>query len=236
MTQPVSHGYPDWGRYAAVADKVLVADTQSNISVTTTYPRLFVGDVPYLGINLTVTANHMAFRFLFWDAPTGGNSLTGQGFSIRNGSDLEITIPVGGPWVELIAIPSAANSAFSRLLFTSSQSHRFTFLGYGEGILISFNQSIPAGNTVTFSANKVFPGEAHWFTESPGDNWTSRVETFDFAGTATIIDEFRTTTIRDAGRQIFLPPIDVRMVVVNSGAVGASFRGALVARPIEPGR
>lgn len=236
MTAPVAHGYPDYGRYLAAADKLLVSDTQSNIDAVTTYPRMFVGDVPFMGIWLRVSTNHFRFNFDFYDAREGGNYLTGQPFSIRQGSEMDITIPVGGPFCEMSAQPSAVDGEFERTIWTAHSSNQYTRLSYDSLILASFNANINAGATQTISSSRVFAGEAHWFADSAAATWTARVETLDFQGTAVIIDEIRATAAGSDGRQIFLPPIDTQIVVVNSTGGGATFRTALVGRPIVPGR
>lgn len=236
MTSPVSHGYPDYGRFMAGADKLLASDTQVGVNASTIYPRLFVGDVDYVSVFLRSLINHFAFTLRFLDANVGGNLLSQQVCSVRNATEFDATIPTAGPFLELEATPSGAGSSFQRSFATAHSPHIGMRSGYNDPILISFNQVIGAGANATFNALRVYAGEAHWFTESAADDWTSRLETFDYAGASIIIDEFHTNIVTDKGRQVFVPPVNMRIVVTNFTVGAASFRGSLVHRPIEVGR
>lgn len=236
MTSPVAHGYPDWGRFEASADKLLAFDQQLDVDAGTSYPRFFVGDVPYVSVWLNAITNHFAFTLRFLDAQTGGNFLAQQVCSVRDGSEFDATIPVSGPWLELTATPSAANSAFQYALATARTPHIGMRSGYNDPVLVSFNATVGAGASLTTEAVRVYAGEAHWFAETALATWTARLETFDFAGASIILDEFRGITAGHEGRQVFIPPVNMRIVVTNQTGGAGSFRGALVHRPVELGR
>lgn len=236
MTSPVSHGYPDFGRYRATADKVLIAQTAAVINAPQTLSRLFVGDTPYVFISLSPAVNHFHCRIDFYDAPSAGNRFSGQALSVRLNQAASWTIPVAGPWMEVILTANAYPATYTLRMDTAHVPYSGLAGEHDGNILLAANQNILAGASATVTAIRVWPGEAHWFCESAVATWTARVETLDYLGTATIIDEMRKTAAGDDGRQIFIPPISVQMVVTNQSAGAGTFRFAVVARPIEPGR
>lgn len=236
MTQPVSHGYPDHGRYSARADKFINSQSSVTIDASETYGRFFVGDIDFLGLRFFAQTNHFSFQVSFYESQTSTLPFGNQTFSIRENGSLDLTIPVTGPWVEYVIAPSAVDSIFTQRSWTAHSATFGALLSYNAPIIASTNQSIAAGASLTVSTTKVWPGEAHWFTESAVATWTSRIETIDYLGNTIIIDEFRATAAGDKGRQIFLPPINVQLIITNQSAGAGTFRAAIVARPIEPGR
>lgn len=236
MTAPISHGYPDFGRYIATADKLISQVTGNVIDAVTTHGRFFVGDVSYLVIFMTTSINHAQWRIRFWDSATGGNLLAGHTFSIRATGNFDGSVSVLGPWVEIQVTPSAVDTEYTYIMSTA---HRPVFNNVNSAtdpVLLAANSNIGAGASLTVTATRIWPGEAHWFTESAVATWTSRVETIDYLGTAIIIDEMRKVAAGDDGRRIFLPPCNIQMVVTNQSGGAGTFRFAVVARPIEPGR
>lgn len=235
MTAPIPHGYPDWGRVAAVSDKIIYADTPSGINGLVTYDRVFVGDAPFIGMALRPTTHHFEFRFLFYDDESAGNLLTGQFFSVRNGSDLMLTIPVAGPWLEMSALPSTSGAAFDRTVWTASSANLYDRNNFVGSILLNHNANVGAGTTVSVSATRVAPGEAYWSVRSLATNWEMRLETVDYTGTVRRIENASSlgSAIQRGG--IFLPPIDARVTLVNNDAASAFMFFSLTARPMAPG-
>jgi hypothetical protein len=236
MTAPVAHGYPDYGRYAARADKLIDQASAVTISATTTHGRYFVGDVPFVLPFLFADANHIRWRVQFYDAATGGNLLAGFAISTRQGSQFDATVPVVGPFMSLQITPSAANTTYSFILSTAHSAIFDSPTSATDNVLATINQSVAAGATVTSDSTRVWPGEATWFVRSTSTNWQFRIDTIDYLGAMLRVEH---VALAAAGTQrgvIFLAPANMRLTVINGDAVAREFSTSLVARPIDPGR
>lgn len=236
MTQPVSHGYPDWGRSQPRADKFINSQSLVSIDAVTTYGRFFVGDIEFLGLRFFASTNHFSFAVTFYETEVSTLPLGNQTFSIRQNSSLDLTIPVTGPWVEYEVTPSAAASIFTQRSWTAHAGSYGALLSYSAPILVSTGASIGANSSSTLSTTKIWPGEAHWFLDSAATNFRAELSVIDYVGNVTIIDMMRFTAAGADEHQVFLPPMNAQLTIFNSTAGSATFRAALVGRPIEPGR
>lgn len=236
MTQPVAHGYPDYGRFASTVDKILLVVDDGAASGFPIHGRFFVGDAERLGIIASLSVDNAEFSIEFWSADTGGTQMGGWAFGVRSGSKVDTTVPVAGPWVDVSLNPNGANPTYDLVLYTARAPVLNSVTSSRGNMLCTINQSIGAGAGVTVTSTRIWPGEAHWFCESAVAGWNAQATSISFSGSVAVIDSFRSTVADGLGRQIFLPATNVQLIVNNTSAGAGTFRAAIVARPIETGR
>lgn len=237
MTAPVGHGYPDFGRYQARADKRLLSEVDTVISVDTLYPLGFVGDVEYLAIHFTATTNHFSVFVDFYEDAAYTSRFDGYAFDVRQGTVLPTSFPVMGPFARVSVNPSAASSEFTCSMWTMSQSATFANLSAVSTILLSIdNDTVLAGATDVFGTTTVIPGEGSFMLNlEAAVSWRARLFSVDRNGTLRLLD-YANAEIRGFPHTLFLPPTPLRLEVFNNDASNRALYASLSVRPITPGR
>jgi hypothetical protein len=221
MTQPAPHGYPDWGRFVASSDKLLLNDTQAAHNNTYTSATIFVGDIPYIGVRLFIGTNsaHAEVRYYLESSLT--TLLATDSFDYRGGSDLHIGLLVKGPFVSVVVTPTV-NPIDITLSITSRHGPGSSLtenpLRY---VLISqLAVAIGAGATVQAFSTEITPGPAMWSIQTNVATWTASIGAIDAAGVNTRLD-LASNVFPAMPRLVFLPPTTVRIGITNtSGAAG----------------
>lgn len=227
MTAPVEHGYPDFGRYRASADKVYFDATVADIDGATDYGPFFVGDVDYLSLFFSPTTNHFLVTLGFYDAPSGGANTGLFAFSARNTCTVDQVVPVRGPYVIMTVQPNAVNGAFSALLASCPLHHSGGQAAGAGSLLISRTvAAIGAGATVTTLAQATRQAPAVWSVSSPAATWVARLESITFQGVVTVLDRITQLSNEDA-RPIYLPHTTVQISVDNTTGVASTFSAYL---------
>lgn len=236
MTQPVSHGYPDYGRFQAYSDKLLDFTANETIDGLQVRSRRFVGDVPYIGLNLLAIVNNFEFQTYFYDSQTGGALLGTQSIGVNQGSRAEFAVPVGGPWFEMRVAPVNVGSEFTYVSYTAHSSLRlFTGNAQTASLLSNLGTVVGAGVTNTVTTTRIAPGEAHWFaTFSSGASYRIRLLTIDAFGSRRLIDLVDNTSPA-MSRRVFLPACNIQIESFNGDGVDRQLLYALVTRPIASG-
>lgn len=237
MTAPVGHGYPDFGRYQARADKRLLSEVGTVISVDTQYPLGFVGDVEYLAIYFTAATNHFSIFVDFYEDAAYTSRFDGYAADIRQDTVLPTSFPVMGPFARLSVNPSAASSEFTCSMWTMSRAAVFADLSAVSTILLSIdNDTVLAGATDVFGTTTVLPGEASFVLNlEAAVSWRARLFSVDRNGTLRIISYVNAEN-RGIPHNLFLPPTPLRLEVFNNDASNRALYASLSARPIESGR
>ena len=236
MAQPVGHGYPDFGRFQAQADKLLDFLSNHDTDSSITRGRIFVGDIPYVGLSIQSQINNFEYQAYFWTAQTGGALLSTQSIDIRQGGTAEFAIPIGGPWLEMRIIPNATGSRFTYVSYSSHSALRlFTGSASQNVLLENPGVSVGAGATHNATTTRVAPGDAHWVAHfDSATSFRIRLESIDLFGGVKLID-FVNADTGSSSRRIFLPPTLVRISAFNNDAGARNLLYSVVTRPIAQG-
>lgn len=221
MTQATPHGFPDWGRFANVADNVYFDQTVPDIDAATTYGPFFVGDVPYIYLHFEPIINNQAVAIDFYTDAATTNRIGEYGFEVPNGYNVRQSMPVLASYVKMRVTPNAINSSFLAELTSMGAGGRIPSSTALSTRLIGLNSTaIGAGATVQSSAGNVWPGEAVWSVRTNVATFDAFLESEDRNGVFTILDHF-TQASTERWRTVMLPPTGYRIRVVNtSGAAG----------------
>jgi hypothetical protein len=236
MTQPIGTGYPDFGRYIAHSQKLYADLTVADIDAATDYGPYFVGDVPHIGVRFTATTlNHFVFFRWQMDQP-GTVFLADDSCVVNQGNLLGTSLPVKGPWLRIGVTPSAANAAFTLKLWSLVEAASFGLSDPKANILLgTFNTAVAAGATSTLNSLRPWPGAAVWTVFTALATWEAQLGTVDFGAAFNPIDSVNQAN-PNPSRSLFLPMEPVRTTFTNNTGAAGTYRLAVMARPIGPGR
>lgn len=236
MTQPVSVGYPDWGRYAARATKIYLNENIDTSSTEVERGRFYVGDVPYIRLNAEGAGDRHRIHLEFWSAASGGSVMGYSTVVMPASGNHYVSYPVLGPFLNVRirsnTLVSTCDTMVSGLWAPSKSSH-FDAL---SSIIISNSQALAAGAQATVTAEFVWPGLASYSLS--GDSGPCRVviRALNLAGVTTDIHRDNCPAAHDPGvGLVMLPNASVEAVVVNQHTASNTVRFTLVARDITPG-
>jgi hypothetical protein len=236
MTQPLSHGYPDYGRVASRAAKIFVDVNNVTLNSEVSYGPFFVGDIPHLAYVLDVFDTTVEFVAEYYTTSALGGFLGDQRLSVGVDGGFDLSLPVQGPWVFFAITPISATGSFDFKAYEVGGPLSNLRGSANSAILASFSGPVAAGATSTTTVNRAHPGSAHWFWQTDSPVWSARINALSPSGAGFRIDGHTGQAAGSVGRQIFLPPMAIELQVVNQDVAQRTFVGALVARPLEPGR
>jgi hypothetical protein len=236
VTVPIEHGYPDYGRYQARADVILLNEN-TTISVNTTKGPFFVGGFTHLGIGMAIFGGVCTLQFDYLGDQAGAVQLASQLMSLRTDDTCAIAIPIMGPWVKLTISPGALPLDYLLSLWTAAGPGFGSPLGLNDNVLLSVDGvNVNAATTRTDDLVAIWPGEASFFADFPaGANFTIKLLSVDKAG-ATKLLAYVDQNTPQGNRNVFLPPTHLRVTSLNSDAAAHPVFLSLVARPFDPGR
>jgi hypothetical protein len=233
----VPAGFPDYYRFQARSQEVYLFASEVGIA-TKTYNTLYVGAQESLLLYINANTAAVRFSLAYWMNAAITEFAGSDIFELDNiGHDLNVTIPVRGPYLVLVAEAAAGATNYDIILSatTGMSQSSTTILGAGP-ILISQNgTSIGAATTTIFTSARVWVGEAHWFGYLENDT-SSRItlEAVDYLGNVRILD-YRSQALQAVANKIFLPPCRIQIRAFNNAAGPKNFYGAVIGRPLGPG-
>lgn len=234
MSQPESHGYPDWGRYAAGSDKVVYFDTSAIAVSGESYGPFFVGDSPYLGVTLTPNTNAARFELSFWQTSAVSGFMGDYYVDCQPATSFNGLIASQGPWLLITANTPVVGGLATKRIWSSHSMYGSAWLPL-EGSMISRNgAAVGAGATVLTQAGRVRPGPAVWNVFSALATWTAWIDVVDYLGNLTRLDTI-TQAQGNASRSLFLPPANVRFNFQNTTGAAGNFSGSVMNLPAWPG-
>ena len=234
MTQPVSHGYPDWGRQTAASDIVVVNSIGLNLTALTQTAIFFVGNLPYLYVRISSASSSNVGIAWFADA-AGTISLFGDVVTASTGGDGTQCIPVRGPYVRFTlergAYPGTVN--FQAIMVSTP----FAVYGglSGENVLIEVdNVSVAAAATLTVDATSTRGGWIHWGCDIfNAAFFFARLYAVDFGGTAHLLHTiYRPGT--QVGGMMLAPALPLRVVLNNNDGVAHFVSSSVAHHPFYP--
>lgn len=230
MTVPNPHGYPDWGRYEASADKLLAKLTVADIDAATDYGPYFVGDVSYFRISFVPTANNFRVTLNFYDTTTLTNIIGQDSFDANTADLYNRATPVLGPFLVVNVTPSAINGSFGMTLTTAhapwvSNNIDPASIVLFEGVDVSY----PIG--ITFlEASYVVPGSAQLHGRAIVAATEIDLYGQDYLGTLHFLNRIENANGM-VTRAIFLPPMHLRLRIRNLSAGAQLFTYSLQSIP-----
>lgn len=234
MTAPISHGFPDYGRYVSSADKIYDIRAAITINGPTTFGPYFVGDVPAIGFRFSAEIQNFTVILIFYDSQTQTNELTRFPYSVRVSQDFSGTVPVRGPWLAFYVEPNVAGAQCS---FRVMSSHALTQgdaqLPQSSNLISRAGAAVGAGATNTSVPATLLPGPAVWNVRSALATWTCVFETIDYLGAIRQLDYVDNTYPKNE-RALFLPPVSFQIRFTNTTAGAGTFDLSVVAHPLRP--
>lgn len=234
MTQPVPHGFPDWGRFDSSADKVYIRFDESGLTGNFSLDPLFVGDVSHVGISCVVTQN-AAYMAIDWYEDEGLTSaLWSDTIEFAADKLCVINLPVRGPYLSIAWEPQATPyNILGRI--TSAKSGKAAIGAADENVLISrLNIAIGAGAVVSSTSFRIIPGPAIWNVFVTSTTWTAAISGVHPDGTTIRLDTIN-QTVGHASRPLYLPACSLVLTITNTSAAAAAFNCAVMAKPLYDG-
>jgi hypothetical protein len=234
MTAPQPHGYSDFGRYVARADKILIQDTVTPTVGNKNYPVVFVGDVPSISVIGNSPTNGLLLRILFYDDAALTNSLAMHSIDIPATTACDVVLPVLGPYMLVQAIISAAGGFYIVSIATSYTGRTGLGTHWSTHLLMnSVATAVGAGITATVQCTRVKPGWATVLWDTALATWLGIINVLDYQNNQFRIDTATNASPR-APRQIFIPPAGLEAKFTNTTGAGGTFTLHVLSLPLYP--
>lgn len=233
MTTP--HGYPDWGRYQAVADVIHVQN--ENVTLVAADSTV-LGGFPTFGaraLYIEALSNTNRARITVnWSTDNSlGNAFVTDQMVVGPGGVARVAFPVRAAFALIqVSAPVALGTSVNITIANTSQSGPPQSTS-GANILASVTGgAVAAGGTSTTLPPQVWVGDSHWHVSSALAAWTARLMVTDTEGANTII------CLWGAGQTIplvrpLLPAMPLRLEFTNSTGGAGTYNMYLVGHPIS---
>lgn len=230
MTVPAPHGYPDWGRYEASADKLLASLTVTDIDASTDYGTYFLGDVPYFRLRFFASVGSFRITLKYYDTSTLSTLIGEDSIDLITGDLYNQATPVLGAYLVMNVDPFVANSQFFATLTAAHSSWVSNGTNPSSTLLFAgVDVAYPNGTTYA-DAGYVIPGWAQWHGRAIAANTEIDLYAQDYH-----LAEYFLCRIENVNgmvaRAVFLPPMHIRMRIRNLTGVNQNFTYCLQALP-----
>lgn len=235
MGQPISHGFPDWGRQQAPTDVILLSQTTFNMAASVVLFEGFVGTAPYLQVNaFNDPGNRGRIEFQWYADAALTVFLYSQFMHLAPSGAYGGSVPIAAPFVKVIATAAAFPQTLTVAIITGvAYTSRMSLAG-GIPILVSqVGVAVGAGATVAADSTFTVPGLAHWSVDTALATWTARLEALDMAGTVFQLASTRNTALPGI-HLVYLPLMPVRVSFTNTTGAAGAFDSQVVARSFGP--
>jgi len=235
MTTPEPHGYPDWGRFIAQGDKLYIGESVVGGGISATRGPHFVGDVPALYMRFVNATNPVKIEMQFQDTDPPSIFHPGHTFELPAPGEVQIVVPVMGPWVLITLTFSAGAVTWSLTL--ASASAKGTGLGGNITDNILFSQvgtAVGAGATVTIDTSFIRPGPALLNIDTSLATWLATLSARSYLAVLTRLDTITHLHSLEP-RHEYLTPSQIRFTFQNTTGAPGAFTAALTSRPFFPG-
>lgn len=231
MTQPLPHGYPDYGRVVAQADKRLDRLSVPDIDAVTNYGPYFTGDAPFVDIGFVSGVGAFRIELRYYADAALTIQTNAYGMDILNGMIINLTFPVKGPYLQFRVTPAAINSSFDCDLTVMGDG-----MSDGGGssrtpiVLSDLNRNVAGGGNFAATSVWLAPGPAVWNVYTFLATWEARLEALDFNGVALRLDTANNTQ-GNFSRLVYLPLRPIRLTVLNTTGAAGNFNYSLLSDP-----
>lgn len=222
MTDPVPHGYPDWGRFQARADIILHQEFAVVLNAGVTRGRFFTGGVEHVAFRFDNGANQTTVTIQWYTTQTGGLELGAQIVETAVGGGFDFSVPVAGPWMAISITPSAFPTTITLVAWTVAGPIASSRLDMAPEVLYDTIAVVAAGAVVTTQILRTSPGMAHIYASSALAAWFCVVNAVNIGGTIRRLVAFNQLLAGQHSALIFLPAKELQVVIANNtGAAGA---------------
>lgn len=227
MTAPVPHGYPDFGRFIAGADKLLAQESSVDIDASTTYGPYFVGDIPYVRFHFSDFVFAFDVVIVFYEDEAGLVTLGTEYFTTNALDVFDQAFPALGPFMKVFVIPFQPNSSFG---YTITAAHSLwhpshaTFLSWLPFSGADINYAV---GTTNLDGRYVTPGPAVFHGHCSTALTRMDLQAIDAAG----VPHHLCRILNANGLVAFpvqLPAAHLRLVITNGSAGVAPFTYSLM--------
>lgn len=229
MTAPLPHGYPDFGRYQAGADKLLARLNVDPIGAGTTYGPYFVGDVTHVRVYFAPLVGNFNGIVRFYDDAALTNLLAEEGFSAWSNDVFHQSFPALAAYMVLRVSPVGAGQSFSATISTAHANWRPVGINYNSPILFSQADINHAVGTTNLDAVNVYPGPASFHGQAAVAGCQMSLQALDAGGTVYHLARIHNVD-GIATRLLYLPPMHIRLVILNTTAAVQLFSYAVTVK------
>lgn len=222
MTAPTPHGYPDFGRFIAGADKLLTVLNDNAMNAPQNYGPFFIGDLPYVRFRFRAFVNNFDVTVNFYEDEAFTTLLGTEAWSANTLDVFDQALPALGPFMQITVSPTAAGSSFNLRVAAAHSLWRPNNAGYRsalpfDGVAVNH----PVGIT-NLEAPYVVPGPGVFHGECTVANCRMDLQAIDSLGVV-----HRLLRIRDleglVTRQFFAPAMHLRLSIDNASGGVAPF-------------
>lgn len=230
MTAPLPHGYPDWGRYEASADKLLASLSVLDIDATTDYGTYFLGDVPYFRLQFFASVGSFRVILKYYDTSTLTTLVGQDSFDLNAGDTYNRSTPVLGAYLVMSVDPFVANSQFFATLTAAHAPWVSNGSNPTSNILFTgVDVSYPNGITY-IEAGYIMPGWAQLTGRAIVANTEIDLYAQDYHAAEYFLNRIENANGM-VSRALFLPPMHLRMRFRNLTGANQLFTYGLQAHP-----
>lgn len=222
MTLPTPHGYPDFGRFIAGADKVIANIVDNAMNAPRDFGPFFVGDVPYVRFLFRAFTFNFDVAVAFAEDEAFTISLGTEFWTTNMLDTFNQTIPALGPFMRITVAPSAFPASMSLKAIAAHEMWRPSNGGIigtlpFDGVAVAY----PAGIT-NLDAIYILPGPGVFFGECTAGNCRMNLQAIDAAGGAHLLIRIRDLE-GQVTRPFFAPPAHLRLQIDNGSGAPANF-------------
>jgi hypothetical protein len=230
MTVPLPHGYPDWGRYEASADKLLADLNVLDIDATTDYGIYFLGDVPFFRLQFFASVGSFRVILKYYDTSTLTTLVGRDSFDLNAGDTYNRATPVLGAYLVMSVDPFVANSQFFATL-TAAHAPWVSNGNDPASIILFTGVDVSHPNGITFiEAGYIMPGWAQLHGRAIVAATEIDLYAVDYHGALYFLNRIENVNGM-VSRAIFLPPMHLRLRIRNLSGAAQLFTYCLQAQP-----
>lgn len=223
MTTPVGRDFPDYIRRLGRVDEIVVDATVGRgegISRTAIFP---MAGVPGLLHQYSPSIGHMRVTVNWTLDLAGADFVASQTIHVRNGVDINQSLPALGPFCQLIFTDTSVNdTTFAKV--TTTGHIGLTEVDHNRRRLNASDlTNIAAGATSTATSFAVLCGLASLQFLSEAATFTVTVSSVTFDNVATVMYRFDEAGGRSQSHLISIPAQPTRIAVTNNSAAAANF-------------
>lgn len=233
MTQPVPHGYPDYGRQASESDILIYEFEDFAFTGNILSDPLFIGNAPYLFVRVTSVAN-VRVSITWYTTPLANTTLGFDHVSTGDIGEASVNFAVRGTYIEIFTQIDPADEPEFVTVAVYAVRHPYNWLVDVDSpthLIDAMNVNIAAGANQIFNAVVVRSGRVRWTADFQGaTTFIVYVESVDFDGVVRRLDFVRAQA-RATSRELYIPPIPVRIRAFNQDAVLRELTASMVIDP-----
>lgn len=239
MTQPVAHGYPDYGRYSALSDVELFNVVADVVNPTKDYGPFFMAPYQYFAISMTASTSRFRYQFLYSKDNPATTFVGKQAAVAPQGGPSTLIFPALGPWMTVRVTPAAAPGTHTMYGFVVPQATSWVGSLADDTLFNSGGFfTVAAGTSATFLFSHMFAGEASVWTHTQGAAAFVEIGALDLAGVMTQLGVGSNTGAampKNTNFTLMIPPKALTVICHNLGGALAEFAFAISGRPLWGG-